>query len=260
MKLRKKMRVLSGVTAVRVALGLTQLALAESLGVSKSLISMVENDKRKLPVKALARLVEMEKAVAFNRQQSRKLLLDESAAEIKKKQVTHQLRCLDLGLLQYRLKKMRATYVENYSILADLAAYMESSESSGSKRGKFAGFMLRQQYKITCVRIKRNDLQQQAKLQGRIAMLEIMIAAYTEPVLYDINAVEPANITAAPAAINESATQPYYLGNALLQATQALLLQLPVDIKERPVDKTLHPNDRTINEVPGYRRPVVCAA
>lgn len=251
------MRVLSGVTAVRVALGLTQLALAEILGVSKSLISMVENDKRRLPVKALVRLAEMEKAVAFSRQQSRKLLLEESAAEIKKKQVTHQLRCLDLGLLQYRLKKMRASYVENCSILADLAAYMEGSERS---KEKFAGFMLRQQYKITCARIKRNDLQQQAKLQGRIAMLEIMIAAYTEPVLYEINAAEAANITASPAAINESATQSYYPGSVLLQATQALLLQLPVDIKERPVDKTLHPNDRTINEVPGYRRPVVCAA
>lgn len=258
MKLRKKMRVLSGVTAVRVALGLTQLALAEILGVSKSLISMVENDKRHLPFKALVRLAEMEKAVAFSRRQSRKLVLEESAAEIRKKQATHQLRCLGLGLLQYRLKEMRDTYVENCYILADLAAYMESSEAS---KEKFAGFMLRQQYKVTCARIKRNDLQQQAKLRGRIAMLEIMIAAYTEPVLYEINAAEPANITAAPAAINESATQPYYPGNALLQATHALLLQLPAaTIKEQPVDKTWYPDERIISEVPGYRRPVVCAA
>ena len=58
---------------MRVALGLTQLALAEILGVSKSLISMVENDKRHLPFKALVSLGEMETAVAFGRRRRRKL-------------------------------------------------------------------------------------------------------------------------------------------------------------------------------------------
>lgn len=51
-------------TATRIRLGLSQNQLAAQLGVSKAAIGMAETGQRKLPLAALIKLVELEKATA----------------------------------------------------------------------------------------------------------------------------------------------------------------------------------------------------
>ncbi len=60
MKAAKKQKVLDGVTKVRIHLRMTQEVLARYIGVSKSLISMVENGHRKLPADALEIIFNLE--------------------------------------------------------------------------------------------------------------------------------------------------------------------------------------------------------
>ncbi|RYZ24025.1 MAG: XRE family transcriptional regulator, partial [Sphingobacteriales bacterium] len=61
MKMSKKLKVLAGITRIRVKLGWSQQQLACYLGISKSMISMIENGNRQIPPAAFLRLCELER-------------------------------------------------------------------------------------------------------------------------------------------------------------------------------------------------------
>ena len=60
MKGYRQLKKLQGIGATRLRLGLTQELFALELGMSRSLLSKVENRERSLPLAALAKLSEME--------------------------------------------------------------------------------------------------------------------------------------------------------------------------------------------------------
>lgn len=66
MKGYRQLKKLQGIGATRLRLGLTQELFALELGMSRSLLSKVENRERSLPLAALAKLSEMEKRLSLH--------------------------------------------------------------------------------------------------------------------------------------------------------------------------------------------------
>ena len=181
MKLVKQLKVLRGITGIRIKIGLTQLALARYLGVSKSTISMVENDKRRLPEDALMRITRLEIDYFAHQQQSTDLafslpVYQESSTEIVIRQQKEKLHRTTLTELRSKLRLVEASYRETLEQLANLEKVLVYVAGQTTDLGS-SGLLETKQKLLK--KLKRSDLQSQAKLQGRIAMMEIIIAAET---------------------------------------------------------------------------------
>jgi transcriptional regulator with XRE-family HTH domain len=179
MKLSKQMKVLSCVTGIRIKIGATQLALAQYLGVSKSTISMVENNKRRLPETALNRITRLEIEFFAHQQQQKGTAFtlpayQESPLEIVIRQQQEKLNRSILVELQSKLRLMTIRYrelLEQVDHLEQVLAFATKQESG------FSLSSLEEAKPMLLKKLKRCDRLAQAKLEGKIAMMEIIVAA-----------------------------------------------------------------------------------
>lgn len=180
MKYRKKMQVLRGVTALRVKLGISQFVFAQYLGVSKSLISMVENSRRHLPLAAMVKLSQLE--MHFHEQGTLPAVAetDSSTGEIASlrkiaRQCRENINRLRLSQLGYELQQLKATRQETLEALQHLEAMLTYAAADPNCNSLF---FLQQEKRRLLKKLAGCDALAQAKMEGKIAMLEIITASY----------------------------------------------------------------------------------
>ncbi|MBC7936489.1 MAG: helix-turn-helix transcriptional regulator [Rhizobacter sp.] len=180
MKLSKQIRILRGVTAVRVKMQMTQLAFAHYLGISKSLVSMVENGRRSLPAAALVKITQLEMAFDTARKghaimMPATIAINETADQQYIREGREAINRLDLARLQYRLKRM----AEKYASSTNALQYLEWAMKLRAPSQESGGLELAKQQLM--IKLRRCIEPAQAKLKGKIAMLEIILRAGKQP-------------------------------------------------------------------------------
>jgi transcriptional regulator with XRE-family HTH domain len=209
MKMSSKMRILRGPGALRVKMGVSQEIFAQYLGIASSTVSMAELGHRPFPKRALQRLAEMEIAWAGK---------DPEAAEQSSLPVevptAHQefirekkqyIRRLDLSRARYRLERMTEQYNEITEGFAHLQLAKQlhgQVEGSQQQRG-----LERAEMHLTAA-LRKCNKEQQSKIEGKIAMLEIVIAAHEPVVSAETEAVKPQQHNSTDKAVS-SATAIY---------------------------------------------------
>lgn len=169
---------LQGVTAIRVKAGLTQLALARYLGISKSLVSMVENQQRKLPLTALMKLSELE--IRFREQPVTGIpfqvpVYTESEAEVSVRNCKVTIKRCQLNQLQYQLENME----ELHKLTLAAFMYLERMQVCGPVPSVTScGNSFDVEKKKLQKQLKRCDATARAGIRGKIAMLEIVLQSY----------------------------------------------------------------------------------
>lgn len=177
MKASKKIKLLQGVTAIRVRLGLTQAQLAEQIKVSRSAISMLESGKRTIPTAALIRLSKLEISLMNTGFSDEDLIrgLNEKEKALEKMQMLRIAGYrLQVGELRYKVNQMKTRFGELSEASNNLRFLLQNSTDAVQTA------RLRMALERVEAKIKRCDRQAQAKLEGRMAQLEIIIAA-SEP-------------------------------------------------------------------------------
>lgn len=176
MKYRKQQRILAGVTRVRIHLRMTQESFALYIGVSKSLVSMVENGNRHLPFKALEKVCKLEQdwqsivatetAVAEPREAAAAKTADSwQQAQLRAKQ-------LRLQELQYEYKKMTARYEELMKTATHFQQLLNMPRHEpGSRERKVLEF---QMFKLD-QELKTCDFAARTRKKYKIALLEQLI-------------------------------------------------------------------------------------
>ena len=220
MKLSKQFRVLSGPTAIRIKMGLTQLALAKYLGISKSLVSMIENGNRSLPLAALLKISELEihfaQLTASGNDAALTLpVYQESATEKTIRMSKEKANQLRLSQKKYELKWMAIKQQEIIRPIRQLDVAMAFENQYGAPGDNNPLAMSR---KALLKKLKRCDQQAIAKLEGKIARLEIVIGSYTANPLQEItsensNIPEPELSVPAPALQRQVSShfQPFFV-------------------------------------------------
>ncbi|RYY63834.1 MAG: XRE family transcriptional regulator [Chitinophagaceae bacterium] len=208
MKLSKQLRVLSGPTAIRIKMGLTQLALAKYLGISKSLVSMIENGNRSLPLAALLKISELEIHFAQLSASGNDAALSlpeyqESATEKTIRTSREKANELRLSQKKYELKWMAIKQQEIIQQIQQLDIAI-AFESQYGAPGDDSPLVISR--KGLLKKLKHCDQQAIAKLEGKIAQLEVVIASYAVnspheiPAENSINAAAPElSVPAVPA-------------------------------------------------------------
>ncbi len=176
MKFSKQQRVLAGVTRVRIHLRMTQESFALYIGVSKSLISRVENGKRQLPVKALHKICDLEKDWHFIVEAEAATLQKKEAATAKTLDKLQQIqlyrRQLRLQELQYEYKKMTERYGQVTTASGLVKGLLNRCGHEAGSRERtileFQLFKLDQQLKSCCYATRVNK-------QNQIALLEQLL-------------------------------------------------------------------------------------
>ena len=187
-----KMRILRGPGALRVKLGMSQEMFAQYLGIAPSTVSMAELGHRPFPKKALQRLSEMEIALAGKDREAagkptRPVLISTAHQELirEKKQ---QIRRLDLSRARYRLEHMTLQYNE---ITGSFAQLQLAKQLHGQVEGSQQQRALERAEMYLTAALRTCNKEQQSKIEGKIAMLEIMIAAHEPVVSGELEAVQP---------------------------------------------------------------------
>ena len=172
MKTRKKLKLLQGITAIRVKAGITQLALAQYLGISKSLVSMVENNRRSLPLAALLKLSELEQQFQQGSETPFRLpVYQESTVEAATRSLKETVKRSHLAQLQYRLHKMELLREET------LASLQYLHRMQPATAGLPFTIFEREKQKLL-KRLKRCDEMACATIKGKMAMLEMVLESY----------------------------------------------------------------------------------
>lgn len=174
MKTRKKLQLLGGITAIRVKAGVTQAAFARYLGISKSLVSMVENGRRSLPSAALTKLSELE--IQFQQQPtlgtfSQQPVFRESATVTSRRQLQEPVKRSRLMELQYRLKRMELLRQETLVALQ----YLHHIQTGTTG---FTFISLGREKRRLTKRLGRCGETARAAIEGKITMLEIVLESY----------------------------------------------------------------------------------
>lgn len=176
---RKKFRLLHGAGALRVKMNVSQEIFAQYLGISKSTVSMVENGHRSFPTRALVKLTEMEIAYAsgeFNRNTSAAApTVLQSAHEKEMLERKQHINRLDLSLVKYRLAKMTEQYTE---IITGLSYIRFAQQLHGRQPGSQCCLAMERAMFTQQIKLRRCNPQRLARLEGRIAMLEVAVAGY----------------------------------------------------------------------------------
>ncbi|MBC7937104.1 MAG: helix-turn-helix transcriptional regulator [Rhizobacter sp.] len=180
MKLSRKLKVLNGVTCIRVRMGITQQALAQYLGISKSLVSMVENNRRTLPFSALKRVSELEinvceAGVLLGNQGYKLPAYEESVSEKMIREGREEINRLRLKELQFQLNHM---ITRHQSILAELQHLNLAINVTDSQTSAFGLRSFERGKELLLKKLNRCDQRARAKIEGKIAMLEHIIASY----------------------------------------------------------------------------------
>ncbi|RYY44789.1 MAG: XRE family transcriptional regulator [Chitinophagaceae bacterium] len=183
MKSSKKIKLLRGITAFRIVAGMTQQVFAQQLGVSKSLISMVENGKRKLPTPALLKLSRLEikyhadinASRAASDQQScpfddRPLKNISDAAERSK--------IIRVQELKYELIKVRHRQQEMNTAARILNELIPAAIADNDRGAELA---LKMQAAILQVKQPLFNSIVQQKIEARIARIAIELSLKSEP-------------------------------------------------------------------------------
>ena len=195
MKFSKQIYLLQRVTAVRVRLGLTQKQLGEQIGTSRSTISMVELKVRPLPAAALARLTQLElslKATHPTNAEIVQTLKKEDEATSTMKRLARELKQLKLNELKYEQEQMIMTAGDLTTAILNLRQLLaHTSDPNQVSRLTLALTRLTK-------KLQRCDEQAQAKLKGKMAKLEITLAASGPETTKDLPSTE--DIAMMPAA------------------------------------------------------------
>ncbi len=176
MKTSKQLKILAGVTRVRIHLGMTQQMFAQYLGVSKSLISMVENGNRQLPAKAMMMICELENGLESTTESAEAMpqTIAASAANPANswQQAELYVKQLRLQELQYDYARMNRRYEQLAKSLAHIGQLLNMPDHAASSRGRkileFQLFKLGQQ-------LKSCDYAARAKKEFQIGLLEQLI-------------------------------------------------------------------------------------
>ncbi|HEV7781649.1 MAG TPA: helix-turn-helix transcriptional regulator [Chitinophagaceae bacterium] len=162
------------VTVLREKLGLSQIQLAQQLGVSKAAISMVESDRRTLPGAALLKLVELEKkmtaAIDSNTltgfPEHNKDLPVEATQEFS--QPRQQQYDIQLNHLTAKLEVMEARYKKLRAQL-QLVDKMLEKEPAGQPNGLILSLQVQRDRIVS--KISRCNPKEQSSLRNKIAVL-----------------------------------------------------------------------------------------
>lgn len=182
MKARKKFHLLQGITAIRVKMGITQQRLAEYLGVSKSLVSMVENGRRRFPFHAFMCLAKLEAAF-----QNGEIQLPDATVFKRPDQQECPYQCAirkarerkkEIALEECRFKLMMMEM--KYEELMDQLRHLRTVQQFDP--GSFDGRRLEPGIKQLMKKLKSCDIQAQAVIRGKMAMLEIIVASFEKEV------------------------------------------------------------------------------
>ena len=168
--------VLEGVTGIRVRMGITQETFARYLGISKSLVSMVENKRRSLPFAALTRLSELE--ISFQKEQAGKAYAipdhEETGAEKMIREGRDSINRLRLLQLQSEYDFKMANHDE---IILELQQ-LDKAIDIVRQQGCTASLHIFEAAKTRLLKkLKPFNAKARAKIQGKIAMLQIIMAA-----------------------------------------------------------------------------------
>ena len=192
MKFSSKMRILRGPSALRVKMGVSQEVFGQYLDIAASTVSMVELGNRPFPKKALQRLAELEIAWA-NREKGAGVPAKEPNRALPAQQqfirdTKQNIRKLDLSRAKYELDRMTGQYNE----VMESFAYIElAKQIHGQEEGSQQKAAL-ERAELSLIGVLRScNMEQQSKIRGRIARLEIIIAAH-EPVVMVIDAATEA--------------------------------------------------------------------
>lgn len=177
MKLRKQLKLLMGITAIRVQQHMTQAELALYLGVSKSLISMVENGHRSLPLSALKKLADLQirlcKARTAGESDVPSTVVMESPRETTMRPYRKRANRANLAYLKSSLVRMTDRYDSIQQAILQIECLLRFPA------GEESVFDIKTWTRHTNQLQQRLDncgLYAQAKLRGKIAMLETMVA------------------------------------------------------------------------------------
>jgi transcriptional regulator with XRE-family HTH domain len=177
MKAYRKYKTAQGIGAIRTRMGLTQQAFAIELGISKSLVSMVENHQRNLPTSALVKLAAMEKAIAVkstpaDQRKPHPVELEEDGMNEHAPSAMYfkEMNCrLEAQKQQYRLNQMEINYSQLRQSLENLEKLIGSE---ACLNGNFRqGFLELHRYHITR-KLIRCSLPAQAALRHKITLLQ----------------------------------------------------------------------------------------
>ena len=175
MKTSKQIKILAGVTRVRIQLGMTQEMLALYIGVSKSLVSMVENGNRQLPVSALKIIHDLEKALQHPAEAA-------PATPIKKEVAATPLdswQQAQLNIKQLRLKELQYEYnrmASRYEQLAKSSGHIRHLLSMpGHKASSRATRLLVFQLGKLCDKMQTCNDAARTRKQWQMALLEQLI-------------------------------------------------------------------------------------
>jgi transcriptional regulator with XRE-family HTH domain len=177
MKAYRKYKTLQGIGSIRIRLGLTQQAFAVELGISRSLLSLVESRSRTLPTAALVKLAAMEAAIAGacnpyaagkpHPAESQDTGADKYApAAIQGREMNSRLQAAQQ---QYRLKQMELNYgqlrqnLQNIEQVIGAGAFLDGHFSTGFLEG--------QRYNILR-KLSNCNLPAQLALRHKIVMLQ----------------------------------------------------------------------------------------
>jgi len=171
MKAFKQYKRQQGIGATRIRLGLSQQDFAIQLGVSRSLVSKVENRVRSLPLAALAKLSALETVLAgapvhhgmAGKEQGTS---EQAAFYLHSKGMDY---CLEIQRLQYRLNGMEAGYQQLCRSLQTIETLLATDAGKEARLGQ--GFLQLQRHSISRKLIKC-ALPAQAALRQRIALLQ----------------------------------------------------------------------------------------
>jgi transcriptional regulator with XRE-family HTH domain len=177
MKASRQIKLLQGVTAIRVRLGFTQKQFGEYLLISRSTVSMIEGGKRIISAAALRRISQLEISLLKTGYGNAELIGEPGETEKlleKKEMLTRERNLLLLSELRYKLNRMKMKFEELGEAAYNLRWLLaESTDAAQTARFQIARDKV-------AVKLKRCDRQAQAKLEGRMAQLEIIIAASEE--------------------------------------------------------------------------------
>jgi transcriptional regulator with XRE-family HTH domain len=179
MKMSSKMRILRGPGALRVKLGMSQELFAQYLGIAPSTVSMAELGHRPFPKRALQKLTEMEIALAGKDPEAAGQPLPPVVATTAQQEFIRekkqQIRRLDLDRARFRLQRMTRQYNE---IIDNFAHLQLAKQLHGQVQGSQQQRGLERAEMYLKAALRRCNKEQQSKIEGRIAALEILIAAH----------------------------------------------------------------------------------
>lgn len=166
-----------GIAGVRLSMGLSQEIFAMELGISRSLLSKVENKKRHLPTDAILKLVALEVNITNSVRPVENNLLqevlerpvfDKEPFGIKSK-VTEKETRLKIKKMQGRLDTMIACYDQLHQSLHRVEMMLEDKMNSGRF---MPGVLEMHRYKLLR-KLNKCDLVYQEILRNEIVLLEI---------------------------------------------------------------------------------------